>query len=61
LASFQLIQFKLAQMNIDIALGTQGILQVSRLRESNNLAVEMVSIMKRNNCMKAIQIARDAR
>jgi glutaryl-CoA dehydrogenase len=48
-------------MNADIALGTQGVLQVSRLRESNQLAVEMISIMKRNNCMKAIQIARDAR
>lgn len=61
MASFQLIQSKLAQMSTDIALGTQGILQVSRLREKNELAVEMVSIMKRNNCMKAIQIARDSR
>lgn len=61
LASFQLIQHKLTQMNVDIALGTQGILQVSRLREKDLLAVEMISIMKRNNCMKAIQIARDAR
>ncbi|CAM6006615.1 unnamed protein product [Sphagnum balticum] len=61
LASFQLIQYKLAQMNVDIALGTQGILQVSRLQEKGELAVEMISIMKRNNCMKAIQIARDAR
>jgi glutaryl-CoA dehydrogenase len=61
LASFQLIQYKLAQMNVDIALGLNGILQVSRLKEKDLLAVEMISMMKRNNCMKAIQIARDAR
>jgi len=39
LASFQLIQYKLAQMNTDIALGTQSILQVSRLKEKGELAV----------------------
>lgn len=48
-------------MNTDIALGQQAVLQVSRLKENGNLAVEMISMMKRNNCMKAIQIARDAR
>jgi glutaryl-CoA dehydrogenase len=61
LASFQLVQHKLAQMNTDISLGTLGILQVSRLKDQGELAVEMISMMKRNNCMKAIQIARDAR
>jgi glutaryl-CoA dehydrogenase len=61
LASFQLVQAKLAQMNTDIALGQQAVLQVARLKESGNLAVEMISMLKRNNCMKAIQIARDAR
>lgn len=61
LASFQLVQFKLANMNVDIALGTQGILQVSRLLEQNKLAIEQVSMMKRNNCIKSLQIARDAR
>ncbi len=48
-------------MNTDISLGTLGMLQVSRLKDKNELAVEMISMMKRNNCMKAIQIARDAR
>lgn len=38
-----------------------GILQVSRLKEKGELAVEQISMMKRNNCMKSIQIARDAR
>jgi glutaryl-CoA dehydrogenase len=61
LAAFQLVQFKLAQMSVDISLGLQGILQVSRLKEKDELAVEMISMMKRNNCMKAIQIAREAR
>lgn len=61
LASFQLIQKKLADMEVDISLGLLGIHQVSRLKEKGLLAVEQVSMMKRNNCMKAIQIARDAR
>ena len=61
MASFQLIQKKLAEMQTDISLGTLAALQVSRLKEKDQLAVEMVSMIKRNNCMKAIQIARDAR
>lgn len=61
LASFQLVQKKLADMQTDISLGTLAALQVSRLKEKGQLAVEMVSMIKRNNCMKAIQIARDAR
>lgn len=61
LASFQLIQKKLAEMQTDISLGLLGVLQLSRLKEQGQLAVEMVSMMKRNNCMKSIQIARDAR
>lgn len=61
LASFQLVQAKLSQMATDIALGQQAILQISRLKQKNQLAVEMISITKRNNCMKAIQIAREAR
>jgi len=48
-------------MNTDISLGTLGILQVSRLKDSGNVALEMISMMKRNNCMSAIRIARDAR
>jgi glutaryl-CoA dehydrogenase len=61
LASFQLVQKKLADMAADISLGTLGILQVSRLKEKGTMAVEQISMMKRNNCMKAIQIAREAR
>lgn len=58
LGAFQLVQLKLTQMSVDISLGLQGVLQVSRLKEKDELAVEMISMMKRNNCMKAIQIAR---
>ena len=58
---FQLIQKKLADMEVDISLGLLGIHQVSRLKEKGLLSVEQISMMKRNNCMKAIQIARDAR
>jgi glutaryl-CoA dehydrogenase len=61
LTSFQLVQARLAQMSKDIALGQQAVLHVARLKESGNLAVEMILMLKRNNCMKAIQIARDAR
>lgn len=61
LASFQLVQKKLAEMQTDISLGTLAALQVSRLKEKGELAVEMISMIKRNNCMKSIQIARDAR
>ncbi len=61
LAAFQLVQHKLAVMNTDISLGTLGILQVARNKDNGNLAVEMISMMKRNNCMKAIEIARNAR
>jgi glutaryl-CoA dehydrogenase len=58
LASFQLIQKKLADMQVDIALGLQAVLQVSRLKEKGELAVEMVSMIKRNSCVKALAIAR---
>lgn len=61
LASNQLIQFKLAEMATDISLGLQGCLQVSRLKDEGNLAVEMISIIKRNSCTKALDIARKAR
>ncbi len=61
LASFQLIQKSLAEMQTDISLGTLAALQVSRLKQKGELAVEMISMIKRNNCMKAIKIARDAR
>jgi glutaryl-CoA dehydrogenase len=48
-------------MATDIALGQQAVAHVARLKEGGKLAIEMISILKRNNCMKAIQVARDAR
>ncbi len=61
LAQTQLIQKKLADMQTDIALGLQGALQVGRLMDSGDFAPEMISLIKRNNCGKALDIARQAR
>ena len=61
LAANQLIQKKLADMQTEIALGTQGCLRIGRLMDEGRLAVENVSLMKRNNCGKALDIARMAR
>ncbi|MGQ7845068.1 acyl-CoA dehydrogenase [Granulosicoccus sp. 3-233] len=61
LAANQLVQLKLANMQTDIALGLQAALQVGRLMDSGNWAPEMVSLIKRNNCGKALDIARLAR
>ncbi|SNC64779.1 glutaryl-CoA dehydrogenase [Marinobacter sp. es.048] len=61
LAANQLIQLKLANMQTDIALGLQAALQVGRLMDSGNWAPEMVSLIKRNNCGKALDVARMAR
>ena len=61
LAQTQLYQKKLADMMSDIALGLQGSLAVGRLMDAANAAPEMVSIVKRNNCGKALDIARMAR
>lgn len=61
LAATQLIQKKLADMQTEISLGLQGALQVGRLMDAGNWAPEMVSLMKRNNCGKALEIARHAR
>ncbi len=61
LAANQLIQLKLANMQTDIALGLQAALQVGRLMDSGNWAPEMVSLIKRNNCGKALDIARLSR
>ncbi|MEO0564091.1 MAG: acyl-CoA dehydrogenase family protein, partial [Chloroflexota bacterium] len=61
LAANQLIQKKLADMQTDIALGLQGALRVGRLFDENRFAPEMISIIKRNNCGKALDIARVAR
>jgi glutaryl-CoA dehydrogenase len=61
LAATQLVQKKLADMQTEIALGLQGSLQVGRLMDSGQMAPEMISIVKRNNCGKALDIARTAR
>ena len=61
LAANQLIQKKLADMQTEITLGLQGALRIGRLMDDDNLAVENISLMKRNNCGKALDVARMAR
>ena len=60
LAATQLFQKKLADMQTEIALGLQASLRVGRLLQEDRFAPEMVSIIKRNNCGKALEIARMA-
>jgi glutaryl-CoA dehydrogenase len=61
LAANQLIQKKLADMHTEIALGLQSCLRLGRLMDDDNCPVEIISMMKRNNCGKALDIARMAR
>jgi glutaryl-CoA dehydrogenase len=61
LASNQLIQKKLADMLTEISLGLQGCLQMGRLMDNDQCPVELISMMKRNSCGKALEIARSAR
>lgn len=61
LAQTQLIQKKLADMQTEISLGLQGALRLGRLMDEHNAPVELVSLMKRNNCGKALDIARVSR
>ncbi len=61
LAHTQLVQKKLADMQTEIALGLQAALQVGRLMDQSAFAPEMISLIKRNNTGKALDIARDAR
>jgi len=61
LAANQLIQKKLADMQTEIGLGLQGCLQAGRLKDRNQLAPELISLLKRNSCGKALEIARAAR
>jgi glutaryl-CoA dehydrogenase len=61
LASNQLIQKKLADMQTEITLALQGCLRLGRMRDEGKAAVEITSIMKRNSCGKALEIARMAR
>ncbi|WP_442679401.1 acyl-CoA dehydrogenase [Sphingomonas sp. ASY06-1R] len=61
LAATQLVQKKLADMQTEIALGLQAALRVGRLFDEGKMAPEMISLIKRNNCGKALDIARMAR
>lgn len=61
LAQTQLFQKKLADMQTEIALGLQAALRLGQLFDASKMAPEMISLMKRNNCGKALDIARAAR
>jgi glutaryl-CoA dehydrogenase len=61
LAATQLVQKKLADMQTEITLGLQGALRLGRLMDEGRATPEMISLMKRNNCGKALDIARVAR
>ena len=61
LAANQLIQKKLADMQTEIALGLQGCLRLGRMKDEGSASVEITSILKRNSCGKALDIARMAR
>jgi glutaryl-CoA dehydrogenase len=61
LAANQLVQKKLADMQTEITLGLQGCLRLGRMKDEGTAAVEITSIMKRNSCGKALDIARMAR
>jgi glutaryl-CoA dehydrogenase len=61
LASNQLIQIKLSDMLTEISLGIQGSLRIGRMIDNGLMNPEIISIIKRNNCLKSLQIARNAR
>ena len=61
LAATQLVQKKLADMQTEITLGLHGALRLGRLMEQHDAAPEMISLMKRNNCGKSLDIARASR
>jgi len=61
LAANQLIQKKLADMVTDISLGLQGCLRLGRLKDEDKAPIELTSLMKRNSCGKALEVARAAR
>ena len=61
LAANQLIQKKLADMQTEITLGLQGVLRLGRMKDEGTASIEITSIMKRNSCGKALDIARTAR
>jgi glutaryl-CoA dehydrogenase len=61
LAANQLVQKKLADMQTEIALGLQGCLRLGRMKDEGSASAEITSIMKRNSCGKALEVARTAR
>jgi glutaryl-CoA dehydrogenase len=61
LAANQLIQKKLADMQTEITLGLQGCLRLGRMKDEGTASVEITSLMKRNSCGKALEVARAAR
>jgi glutaryl-CoA dehydrogenase len=61
LASKQLVQLKLADMQTEIALGLQGCLRAGQLMDAGQIAPELISLIKRNSCGKSLDIARTAR
>ena len=61
LAANQIIQLKLTEMLTELSLGVQSSLRVGRLIDENNIIPENISIIKRNNCLKSLNIARNAR
>ncbi len=61
LAANQLIQKKLAVMQTEISLALQGCLQACRLKDQGKLAPPLISLLKRNSCVKALEVAREAR
>ncbi len=61
LASKQLVQKKLADMQTEITLGLQSVLRLGRLIDEDKMKPEMISLLKRNNCQKALEIARLSR
>ena len=61
LAANQLVQKKLADMQTEIAIGLQACLRLSRLMDEGRASPEMISMLKRNSCGKALEIARIAR
>ncbi|WP_028468841.1 acyl-CoA dehydrogenase [Neptunomonas japonica] len=61
LAQTQLVQKKLADMQTEISIGLQGCLRMGQMMDAGNCPVELISLMKRNNCGKALDIARVSR
>jgi glutaryl-CoA dehydrogenase len=61
LASNQLVQFKMADMLTEIALAEHAVLQVARLKDAGQVHPDMISLVKRNSCVKSLDIARKAR